>query len=332
MIRRTIFAMAAIMTIVFAAGSSTLLAHEGRVVGELEVEVGFLTEPAFEGQANGAFIRILKSAENHDDGMVMGDGPDLMSHGGLFASGTVDAGGSFEVELGHDLEDLVVPFHDHLTGSSGTIAVNHDGDASETAMVRFDHDGFTPSDFSVQPGTTVMFMNVSSDHVMSVLSGPHDAGDTHAHQPVVGAAASLQVEVTHVPTTTSETMELRPLFGQDGSYAADFVPTAPGAYTFRFFGDIEGETFDQSFTSGPGTFDEIEPARNVQFPIELRETRELQSAVEGLQSELTTAGDRADDADSAASTALVIGIIGLIVGALGAGLGSYGLLAARRKA
>ena len=70
----------------------------------------------------------------------------------------------------------------------------------------------------------------------------------------------------------------------------------------------------------------------MQFPIELRETRELQSAVEGLQSELTIAGDRADDADSSASTALVIGIIGLIVGALGAGLGSYGLIAARRKA
>lgn len=318
-----------VLSISLVAAPITLLAHEDREVGELDIVVGFLNEPAFEGQANGAYIKIAKP------------GVDIESHGALFSSGTVDPGANFEYEFGHNLEDLVVPFHDHLTGNSGTVMVADDAESTGTVMVQFTATGFSPSELHVKPDTTVMFMNMSGDAVMTVLSGPHDAMDGHEHDPgdtthtamtpILDAASTLQVEVIHAATETSRTMSLRPVFGDHGGYAADFVPTAPGVYTFRFFGEIEGETFDESFSSGPGSFDEIEPARNVQFPIELREVRELQGAVEGLQSELALAGDTASDADSAASTALIIGIIGLIVGVIGFGVGGYGLMVSRRK-
>lgn len=321
-----------VLALVLALLSQSALAtaHEDREIGDFEVEVGFLNEPPFEAQPNGAFIKILKP------------GVDILTHGALFSSGTVEPGSNFEYEFGELVEDLEIQFHDHLTGEGGTVTVTHDAPASGTAMVMFDG-AFSPANLSVQPGTSVMFMNASGNTTMTVLSGPHDGGDGHEHdegaatghlvgEPVLGASATLQVEVTHVPTAERRTMNLRPLVDNPGGYLADFVPTAPGAYTFRFFGDIEGESFDQSFTSGANTFDEVIPSRSVQFPIELRETRELQNALEGVQSDLVSTGLQADDADSAASTALIIGVVGIIVGAIGIGVGGYGLMAARRKA
>ncbi len=318
-----------LLVLVFSLVSMTVLAsaHEDREIGEFEVEVGFLNEPPFEAQPNGAFIKISKP------------GIDILTHGALFSSGTVDPGSNFEFEFDHELEDLEIQFHDHLTGEGGTVTVAHDAEVSGTQMIQFDGT-FSPSTVSIQPGSSVMFMNISGDSTMTVLSGPH-ADDGHAHEgdtghlpgaPVLGASETLQVEVIHVPTGEQRTMDLRPLVQDPGSYTADFVPTAPGAYTFRFFGEIEGESFDESFTSGPNTFDEVTPSQRVQFPIELRETRELQSALEGVQSDLILTDQRADDADSAASTALIVAIIGMVVGVLGFGIGGFSLVATRRKA
>lgn len=323
---RTLFPVLALVALVFNQ-TALVSAHEDREIGDFEVEVGFLNEPPFEAQPNGAFIKILMPEV------------DILTHGALFGSGTVEPGSNFEFEFGEQLEDLEIQFHDHLTGEGGSVSVSHDAPATGTTMVQFDGT-FSPSDLMVQPGSSVMFMNVSGNSTMTVISGPHDEGDEHTHEgdtghlpgaPVIGASETLQVEVIHVPTGEQRTMDLRPLIETPGGYLADFVPTAPGAYTFRFFGEIEGEAFDESFTSGPNTFDEVIPSRSVQFPIELRETRELQGALDGVQSELLLAGQQADDADSAASTALLVGIIGIVVGVLGAGVGGFALVATRRK-
>ncbi len=234
----------------------------------------------------------------------------------------------------------MIPFHDHLTGEGGTVTVGHDGGLSGTALLEFDGT-FSPADISVQAGTTVTFMNTSVGDTMTVLSGLHDAGDNHTHEedaghdagePVSGASATLEVEVTHIPTGEVRTMGLRPLVEVPGGYLADFVPTSPGAYAFRFFGEIEGEPFDESFSSGPNTFDEVISSRDIQFPLQLKESRELQSAVDGVQSEVASTTRLADDADTSASTALIIGIVGLILGIAGSAIGTYGLLVARRKA
>lgn len=330
MLRRTIFGLFIVATLAFFTVTNGVYAHQGREVGDYELEVGFLHEPAIEGQVNGAVISIKKI------------GIDLESHGGVFASGTVDAGESFTFKFGHEFEGLVIPFHDHLTGASGTITVADDAEISGMAMINFDGD-FSPSEITVRPDTNVMFMNMSSG-VMTVLSGPHDDAAmqdesvAHDHAAAetstagLGASATLQVEVTHVSTGANRTMSLRPLVGQDGSYVADFIPTAPGVYTFRFFGQIEDLEINESFTSGPGSFDEVEAASSVQFPVTLRETRELQSGIEGLQTDTVIAATTADDAGSKASTALTVGIIGIIVGIAGVGMGAYAVMTGKRKA
>jgi hypothetical protein len=126
-------------------------------------------------------------------------------------------------------------------------------------------------------------------------------------------------------------MDLRAVFGQEGLYAADFIPTAPGTYSFRFFGMIGAVTVNETFTSGPDTFSDIEAARDLQFPVQLAETRELQSAVEGVQDDVAEAADTADSAESRASSAMTVGIIGLAVGVLGLGVGGYAAMAASRR-
>ena len=61
---------------------------------------------------------------------------------------------------------------------------------------------------------------------------------------VEGLAATLQVEVTHIPTGASRVMNLHAVRGDAGHYLADFIPTASGQYSFRFTGSIEGVAVD----------------------------------------------------------------------------------------
>jgi plastocyanin len=328
MIKKILVPVTALGLLLVTMTSSALQAHEGREVEGLQLVVGFMVEPAYEGQPNGALIRISKVTE---DGAPM----EGSSHGGLFGSGTVAAGGSYSFEFTHDLEDQTVPFHDHLTGHSGSVTVSHDGTDSGTVMVTFGNDGFSPSELHIQPGATVMFMN-QSPGVMSVVSGPADgsSGETDSHSetvPVLNAADALRVEILHVPTDARLLKPVRAVFGEDGTYVADFIPTSPGVYSFRFFGEVDGVQLDETFTSGPSTFDEIAPATSLQFPVELASPRELQSAVQGIQDSLAAAEDNADSAKSSATLGLVVGSIGLAAGLIGLVIGSLALASSRKK-
>jgi hypothetical protein len=77
--------------------------------------------------------------------------------------------------------------------------------------------------------------------------------------PVEGLEASLQAEVTHIPTGVSKTLTLRTIFNDPGQYTADLIPTAPGVYQFRMFGAIEDLAVDETFVSrgGGGGFGEV---------------------------------------------------------------------------
>ena len=148
---------------------------------------------------------------------------------------------------------------------------------------------------------------------------------------VSGLADTLSVVVTHNSTGGTREMELRSVFGQPGLYAADFLPTAPGGYTFQFTGTIGEAAIDETFVSGPETFNDIQASADVQFPVQLVEVRELQNAVQGMQNEVTLAADTADEAESSASTAMTVGIIGIVVGVLGLGVGGFAAMTASRK-
>ena len=68
---------------------------------------------------------------------------------------------------------------------------------------------------------------------------------------VEGLQDTLQVEVTHMPSSVSKVMNLRTVFNDPGHYAADLIPTSPGHYRFRFFGTIEGERSTLRSIPGP---------------------------------------------------------------------------------
>jgi hypothetical protein len=132
-------------------------------------------------------------------------------------------------------------------------------------------------------------------------------------------------------------MPLQPNFGtgwgEPGDYRAFFIPTAPGAYTFKITGTLGGKKINQSYTSGKDGFDEITDPAEVQYPV-----------VEPTGSQLTTRLDRETGrlnaalaaekqaAEDEAASARQLATIGLAVGALGllAAIG-VGVVALRRR-
>ena len=131
---------------------------------------------------------------------------------------------------------------------------------------------------------------------------------SHGDAPVEGLAATLQATVTFDGQTRD--LQLEPRFGNPGWYESVFFPTAAGPYTFRIFGDIEGTTVDESFTSSPDGFSEVQEVTGGQFPVTL-----------------PAAGDTARDAREGAAAAgtatlaLVVGGAGLLAGLVALGLG-----------
>jgi hypothetical protein len=87
---------------------------------------------------------------------------------------------------------------------------------------------------------------------------------TKGDQPVLGAADTLQAQVSFGDQVKD--MTLTPAFGEDGVYESVFIPTQPGDYTFRFFGDLEGVAVDETFTSSPEGFDSVAPRSDFEFP------------------------------------------------------------------
>lgn len=140
-----------------------------------------------------------------------------------------------------------------------------------------------------------------------------EVGVSQAEQPVEGLEATLQATVTFGEETRD--LPLEPRFGEPGWYESVFFPTAAGPYTFRIFGDIDGTAIDESFTSSPDGFSEVQDVTGGQFPVTL-----------------PAAGDTARDAQDGAAAAGTA-TLALIVGGAGfvAGLVALGLTLARRR-
>ena len=161
--------------------------------------------------------------------------------------------------------------------------------------------------------------------------GAMTEGAGHGHASTVrveGLEQTLQVEVTHAASGVSRTMPLRAIVGEPGGYTADLIPTAPGVYSVRFFGAIEGNPIDETFESGPGRFSNVEPATDLHFPQVLPTVREIEGAVRGAQSSIEQAQDSAIAAGDDASTARLLGILGIAAGVLGIATGGAGVAVA----
>jgi hypothetical protein len=161
----------------------------------------------------------------------------------------------------------------------------------------------------------------------------------HHGEPVVDLGDTLDVEVTFGDETEPFTLE--PFFeegefGTPGDYRAFLIPTEPGQYSFHFSGTIDGEEVDETFTSGPGTFDDVENPQAAQFPVEQPSTGELAERIHREVPRLTGSIEEAQAAANAAaddaSSANTLGLIGIIVGAVGLIVAIVALVwAGRRK-
>ncbi len=102
-------------------------------------------------------------------------------------------------------------------------------------------------------------------HIVNLAAGtPAAEGAEGVAAPVLGLADTLQAEVSYGDQTME--LELRPRFSEPGSYNAFFFPTAEGDYTFRIFGEIDGNPIDESFTSAPEGLASVEPREPLEFP------------------------------------------------------------------
>jgi len=135
---------------------------------------------------------------------------------------------------------------------------------------------------------------------------------TGGTEPVNDLAATLSADVSK----DGQAMNLSLVPVGEGEYEAAFVPTATGDYTFRISGTIGEATVDESVTSGPTTFNSVEPLSAIEFPQPLPDPVQLQTAVA--------------DANATATTARALGVVGIVAGVLGLILGALTLARSRR--
>jgi len=135
---------------------------------------------------------------------------------------------------------------------------------------------------------------------------------TGGTEPVAGLAATLNAEVSR----DGQTKELALAPVEDGAYEAVFVPTASGDYTFRIFGTIGEATVDESVTSGPTTFNSVEPLTAIEFPVTRPDLALLQAETANAQ--------------ASAETARALGIAGIVAGVLGVIVAAVALTRSRR--
>ena len=160
----------------------------------------------------------------------------------------------------------------------------------------------------------------------------------HDGEPVTDLGDTLSVEVTFGDQSSEFSIE--PFFeegefGTPGDYRAFFIPTRAGQYTFHYTGTIDGEDVDETFTSGPKTFDDVDDPKDAMFPEQDPSTGELAERIDREVPRIETAIDDAvssvQAASDDASSATTLAIVGIAVGALGLILAVAALLLGRRR-
>jgi hypothetical protein len=154
-------------------------------------------------------------------------------------------------------------------------------------------------------------------------------------KPVVDLGDHLKVSVSAVGSSVD--LPLVPNFelggdGVPGEYRAYFVPSMPGPYTFHLTGRVGTTAIDETVTSGPKTFDEVQDLSGATFPaVPYPGNGELASRIQAddARTKVALAGANAavDSAKSTAGTARILAIAGLVIG-----LGGLGVAVAARRA
>ncbi|GIW12387.1 MAG: hypothetical protein KatS3mg061_3444 [Dehalococcoidia bacterium] len=153
---------------------------------------------------------------------------------------------------------------------------------------------------------------------------------TATGEPVTGAEQTLKVTV--MQGSDSRELSLRARFNQPGAYVADFVPTRPGQYRFRFTGTIAGTPINELFESGPGRFNDVEDAAKLKFPAPAAAPAQDTSAqLTQLARQVATLERTLQETQGAASNAQLFGLAGTVIGLVGLGVGVWALTRGRRE-
>jgi hypothetical protein len=143
-------------------------------------------------------------------------------------------------------------------------------------------------------------------------------------KPIVDLTDTLKVEV-RFGSQTSGPLDIErafgSAFGRKGDYRAQIVPTRPGTYSFHFTGAVDNQKIDETFTSSEKTFDDVQNASAIEFPVKDPSPADLSGLVQRL-------GPRVNEAGSAAARANTVGTIGVVAGVVGI---AVGLGAIRRR-
>ena len=135
-------------------------------------------------------------------------------------------------------------------------------------------------------------------------------GDT----PVEGLESTVKAAV--IKDGQTRQLDISAREDAPGAYESVFIPTVAGPYTFHLTGTIEGTAIDESFTSSPSGFNEVQESAALQFPVQFPS-----------QAQLVADTAAAKDASSQVTIALVLGGAGLLVGIVALGVA----LAGRRR-
>src|SRR3954447_21270537 len=122
--------------------------------------------------------------------------------------------------------------------------------------------------------------------------------------PVTGAEKNLKVQIRQGATTKE--FPLRAVFGQQGYYVADIVPTREGDYQWTFVGSINDDQVNEKFDTADGKFGAAEPLTGLEFPQALPDPAAMSASVASAQAE-------AASARNLAYVGIVVGVIGLLV-------------------
>jgi len=199
-------------------------------------------------------------------------------------------------------------------------------------------------------GRTAIFVAVVALLLVAPLAAPAAAHEEHkvdkytvevgfgTEPAYAGVINSVQLIITNngkpvtdakglkVAVTTGDAeprqLALAPYFGDDfgtpGDYRAFFIPTTPGAYTFKVTGTLGGKKADQSYTSVKDGFDEVTDPAEAQYPVQQPNGSQLTTRLDREAARLDAAvAAQREAADQGVADARRLATIGLVVGALG---------------
>lgn len=79
--------------------------------------------------------------------------------------------------------------------------------------------------------------------------------------PIPGLEENLNAEIIAPDGDRRREVPIRPQYGSPGRYTFDVLLTEPGIYKVRVWGEIEGSSFDETFT-----LSEARPLSDIRFP------------------------------------------------------------------